>query len=226
MKWKENKDIANTLGKKRLLYQEGTQILGSTEEQGSRSKPRRSHLPHPTPSLWFSGIWTGQVFLISHPSPSYTIFLEASLGPRVLPWAVFHLWSPEGKALWATVTRLHGAPLQSGFSRPHKRNCFRAELHACQVKMRQHHSVSEPSWSAFMWCWPKTRSVQIDDSLDSCCFSPSRARLFATRGTIAHQAPLSMGFSRQDYWNRLPFPLPEDLPNPAIELSSPSSSAL
>lgn len=131
MKWKKNKDIANTLGKKRLLYQERTQILESTEEQGSRSKPRRSHLPNPTLSLWFSGIWTSQVFLISHPFPSYTIFLEASLGPRVLPWAIFHLWSPEGKAVWATVTRQHGAPLQSGFSRPHKGNCFRAELHAC-----------------------------------------------------------------------------------------------
>ena len=46
---------------------------------------------------------------------------------------------------------------------------------------------------------------------------------FATSWTVACQAPLSMGFSRQDYWNGLPFPSSEDLPNPGIE---PRSSAL
>ena len=34
--------------------------------------------------------------------------------------------------------------------------------------------------------------------------------------TVAHQAPLSMGFSRQEYWNGLPFPSPGDLPDPGI----------
>ena len=41
--------------------------------------------------------------------------------------------------------------------------------------------------------------------------------------TVAHQAPPSMGFSRQEYWSGLPFPSPGDLPDPGIE---PSSSAL
>ena len=40
---------------------------------------------------------------------------------------------------------------------------------------------------------------------------------FATLWTIAHQAPLSMGFPRQEYWNGLPFPSPRDLPNPGIK---------
>ena len=39
------------------------------------------------------------------------------------------------------------------------------------------------------------------------------------------QVPLSMGFSRQEYWNRLPFPPPGDLPNPGIELGSPALQA-
>ena len=39
---------------------------------------------------------------------------------------------------------------------------------------------------------------------------------------IAHQAPLSMGFSRQEYWNGQPFPSPGDLPDPGIEPGSPS----
>ena len=40
-----------------------------------------------------------------------------------------------------------------------------------------------------------------------------------------HQAPLSMGFSRQDYWSGLPFPSPGDLPDPGIELRSPALQA-
>ena len=46
--------------------------------------------------------------------------------------------------------------------------------------------------------------------------------LFATPWTVARQAPLSMGFSRQEYWSGLPFPPPGDLPNPGIEPTSPA----
>ena len=45
----------------------------------------------------------------------------------------------------------------------------------------------------------------------------SRVRLFATPQTAAHQAPLSMGLSRQEYWSGLPCPSPGDLPHPGIE---------
>ena len=40
---------------------------------------------------------------------------------------------------------------------------------------------------------------------------------FVTPWTVAHQAPLSIGFPRQEYWSGLPFPSPGDLPNPKIE---------
>ena len=53
----------------------------------------------------------------------------------------------------------------------------------------------------------------------------SRVRLFATPWTVAHQAPPSMGFSRQVYWSGLPFPSPGDLPNPGTEPGSPSLQA-
>ena len=43
--------------------------------------------------------------------------------------------------------------------------------------------------------------------------------------TVACQAPLSMGFSRQEYWSGLPFSSPGDLPNPGIELGSPAPQA-
>ena len=55
--------------------------------------------------------------------------------------------------------------------------------------------------------------------------SLSRVRLFVTPWTITYQAPLSMGFSRQEYWSGLPFPPPGDLPDPAIELGSPTLQA-
>ena len=55
--------------------------------------------------------------------------------------------------------------------------------------------------------------------------SLSRIRLFATPWTVAHQAPPSMGFSRQEYWSGLPFPPPVDLPDPGIELRSPALQA-
>ena len=48
----------------------------------------------------------------------------------------------------------------------------------------------------------------------------------ATLQIVAHQVPLSMGFSRQEYWSGLPYPPPEDLPDPRIELVSLMSSAL
>ena len=44
----------------------------------------------------------------------------------------------------------------------------------------------------------------------------------ATPGTVAYQAPLSMGFSRQEYWSGLPFPSLGDLPDPEIEPGSPA----
>ena len=55
--------------------------------------------------------------------------------------------------------------------------------------------------------------------------SLSCVRLFATLWTVAHQAPLSMGFSRQEYQRGLPFPSPGDLPNPGIEPRSPTLQA-
>ena len=55
--------------------------------------------------------------------------------------------------------------------------------------------------------------------------SLSHVRLFAIPWTVAHQAPPSMGFSRQEYWSGLPFPSPGDLPDPGIEPRSPALQA-
>ena len=55
--------------------------------------------------------------------------------------------------------------------------------------------------------------------------SLSRVQLFTTPWTRAHQAPLSMKFSGQDYWSGLPFPSPGDLLNPGIKFMSPTLQA-
>ena len=56
------------------------------------------------------------------------------------------------------------------------------------------------------------------------CFS--HVQLFMTPWTVACQAPLSMGFSKQEYWNGLSCPPPGDLPNPGTEPESLMSPAL
>ena len=59
-----------------------------------------------------------------------------------------------------------------------------------------------------------------------CAQSLSYVQHFATPGTVARQAPLSMGFPRQEHWSGLPFLTPGDLPNPEIKPVSLSSLAL
>ena len=63
--------------------------------------------------------------------------------------------------------------------------------------------------------------------MHACVISTlSHVQLFATLWTVLHQAPLSMGFSRQEYWHRLPCPPPGDLTDPGIEAASLMSPAL
>ena len=63
---------------------------------------------------------------------------------------------------------------------------------------------------AGMWVKPSERAQSL-----------SLVWLFVTPWTVPHQAPLFMGFSREEYWSGLLFPLPGDLPDPGIEPSSP-----
>ena len=68
-------------------------------------------------------------------------------------------------------------------------------------------------------CFPGTNNGS--GLVNACMLSHiSPARLFATPWTIARQAPLSIGCSRQEYWSRLSFPSPGDIPDPGIESGS------
>ena len=64
----------------------------------------------------------------------------------------------------------------------------------------------------------REREREREKSLSPIC-------LFATPWAVAYQSPLSMEFSRQEYWSGLPFPSPEDLPDPGIEPRSPTLQA-
>ena len=65
----------------------------------------------------------------------------------------------------------------------------------------------------------------MKSSLHVCAQSLSCVWLFVTPWTVVRQAPLSMGFPRQEYWGELPFPPPGDLPNSRIKTASPVSQA-
>ena len=65
----------------------------------------------------------------------------------------------------------------------------------------------------------------VGDSEKSKSYWLSLVQLFATPWTVAHQAPLSLGFSKQEYWSGLPFLSPGDLLDPGIEPRSPALQA-
>ena len=66
------------------------------------------------------------------------------------------------------------------------------------------------------------RTLQQADTVPAWAVLP----LFGTPWTVAHQAPLFMEFSRQEYWSELPYPSPGDLPNSEIKLVFLTSPAL
>ena len=71
------------------------------------------------------------------------------------------------------------------------------------------------------WDFP-TCCMRFFYKLHACVQSLSCVQLSTAPWTVAHQAPLSMEFFRQEYWSGLPFPSPRDLPNPGIEPSFPT----
>ena len=64
--------------------------------------------------------------------------------------------------------------------------------------------------------------ICLIDNIGMLLSSFSRVQLFVIPWTMAHQAPLSMDFSWQEYWSGLPFPSSGDLPNPGMEPASPA----
>ena len=114
--------------------------------------------------------------------------------------------------------------------------------------MQEKEALSSRGWGRLLKCSDFTNSIQTSrNTTFSMCshvlitsvfsgsmvvFGPckcqplSHVQLFATPQTAAHQAPLSMGFSRQEHWSGLPFSPPRDLSDPGIKPTSFISPAL
>ena len=69
-------------------------------------------------------------------------------------------------------------------------------------------------------------SVSLNQVLCVCAQSLSCVQVFVISWTVARQAPVSMGFPRQEYWSGLPFPSPGNLPNPGMDPTSLASPSL
>ena len=69
---------------------------------------------------------------------------------------------------------------------------------------------------------PNTTCIQTHSFVVVVLIAQSCLDSFETPWTVAYQAPLSMGFSRQEYWSGLPFPSPRNLPDPGTEPASPT----
>ena len=102
---------------------------------------------------------------------------------------------------------------------------------------RQEWEVTDEVGGPFTLSLPMNFHFKVDLHIPSCnfkfvwpanhvCAQSPCVQLFETPQTVAHQAPLSMGFSRQEYWSRLPFPPPGDLPDPEFQPTSLASPAL
>ena len=75
-----------------------------------------------------------------------------------------------------------------------------------------HRSKHKPKAQCLLQSLPTSQKVKVK--------SLNRVQLFETPWTVAHQAPPSMGFSRQEYWSGLPFPSPGNLPDPGKQPNS------
>ena len=114
-------------------------------------------------------------------------------------------------------------PLNTWFS-----NIFSYPFILLTIFWREVLFLLKPTLSIFkklIWCF----GFISNKLLSGLPCAPSRfscVRLFENLWTVAHQAPLFIGFSRQEYWSELPCPPPGDLPNPVIKPASLMSPVL
>ena len=109
------------------------------------------------------------------------------------------------------------------------REAWRAAVHGVAKSRTRLSDWTELEWTGLNWTVLNRTELDWGDCGSSyavMCSVASVVSNSANYGTAAHQAPLSMGFSRQEYWSGLPCPPPGDLPDPGIEPISLVSLAL
>ena len=102
--------------------------------------------------------------------------------------------------------------------------CFASELFPGMAGGTCALTLSQPLFHKLLLCLTFSRCLCFSFYLGNVVVvqSLSHIQLFAIPWTVACQAPLSMGFPRQEYWSGLSFPSPGDLPNSGIEPASPA----
>ena len=109
---------------------------------------------------------------------------------------------------------------------------FRAGLHPGQVspplwrKIKNPPQIHAPTSAYFFAVRPWLGASGHKLTLTCSCLVGKSCMTLVTPWTVARQAPLSMGFPRQEYWSGLPFPSPGDLSHPGFELVSPAEDSL
>jgi len=101
---------------------------------------------------------------------------------------------------------------------------LRSHLTVQGTQRTQVQSLVRELRSHMLWCCHNWKYIHIH-ILCVCACTCSRVQLFVTPWTVAHQTPLSMGFSRQEHWSELPLPTAGHLPHPGIEPTSLASPA-
>ena len=117
---------------------------------------------------------------------------------------------------------------------PYPSPALLAQTHVCRVDdaIQPSYPLPSPSLPAFnlsqhQSLFPASVSLTVISKFRMCLLSRfSHVQLFVTLWMVAGQAPVSMGYSRQEYWSGLPCPPPGDLPNPGIKAASQASPAL
>ena len=124
-----------------------------------------------------------------------------------------------------------GQPLGRGCSatplKSHTRKGLHIDVHGSSYSKQPHPQPTETTQISITRQYIDLAGTSIQCNVCVCLLSRfSCAQLFVTLWTVVCQAPLSMGFSRQEYWSGLPCPPPRDLPDPGIEPKSLLSLAL
>ena len=106
------------------------------------------------------------------------------------------------------------------------REAWRAAIHEVAKSRTRLSNWTELNWlpgkaTSQIVPWNCSKEIRVKMKVKSL----SPVRLLVTPLTVVYQAPLSMGFSRQEYWSGLPFPSPGDLPDPGVKPVSPTLQA-
>ena len=121
-------------------------------------------------------------------------------------WTLLPPPSPRGRRVWK-MTEVHSF----------------MGLRACRISKVQ---ASQPPWEPLLSENPLPQKVVIPSLFMHACQIASVMSLYNVMDCVAHQAPLSVAISRQEYWHGLPYSSPRNLPNPWIEPTSLMSPAL